>query len=62
MDHQLLLNPAQESYTMNLAQKSESKGDVVECHGMANNEVLPDDNIHAIELSPVKKEAETALL
>jgi hypothetical protein len=62
MDHQLLLNPAQERYTMSSAQKSESEGDVVVCPGMENNGVLlPGGNNHVIELSPVKKEAETTL-
>jgi hypothetical protein len=61
MDHQLLLNPAQERYTMSSAQKSESEGDVVECPGMENNGVLLPGGNHVIELSPVKKEAETTL-
>ncbi|EFX73090.1 hypothetical protein DAPPUDRAFT_110115 [Daphnia pulex] len=63
MDHQLLLNPAKERYTMSSAQKSESEGDVVECPGMENNSVLlPGGNNQVIELSPVKKEAETTLV
>jgi hypothetical protein len=63
MDHKLLLTPQQERFTMSSAKKSESEGDVVECPGMENNGMLlPGGYIYIIELSPVKKEAETTLV